>query len=222
MDKPILRGMKIVKGLAMPAWDEFMVHIVPDDGRYQHENLEAAVAYCARRRTVIDGGAHVGMWSRTFAGLFDRVIAFEPSPDTFQCLLYNVEAPNVELRNQALGAKPGKIHMTLEGFEGTPREKNSGARYVANGGDIERVTVDSLHLDDLDLLKMDIEGSEVEALRGARKTLLRCRPVVLFESKSEWVRRGFQEDAPHRFLTKLGAVKFDKVGVDEIWGWRNG
>lgn len=222
MDKPLGQGMKLVKGLAMPAWDEFMVKIVPDDGRYQHENLEAAVAHCAQRRTVIDGGAHVGMWSRTFAGMFDRVIAFEPAPDTFACLRYNVEAANVEFRNQALGAKPGRIHMTLKGFEGTLREKNSGARYVAEGGKIERIAIDSLDLTDLDLLKMDIEGSEVEALQGARKTLMRCRPVVLFESKSEWVRRGFEKDAPHEFLTKLGAVKFEKVGIDEIWGWRNG
>ena len=222
MGENLGKGMKLVKGLAMPAWDEFMVSIVPDDGRYQHENLEAAVARCARRRTVIDGGAHVGMWSRTFAGLFDRVIAFEPSPDTFACLRYNVRAENVELRNQALGAKPGKVHMTLAGFEGTLREKNSGARYVAKGGDIDRVTVDSLGLDDLDLLKMDIEGSEVEALRGARNTLLRCKPVVLFECKNEWVRRGFEKDAPQQFLESIGAEKFDRVGVDEIWGWRNG
>jgi hypothetical protein len=122
----------------------------------------------------------------------------------------------------ALGAAPGKIHMTLDGFEGTLREKNSGARYVAEGGAIDRVTVDSLRLDDLDLLKMGIEGSEVEALKGARQTLLRCRPVVLFEGKNEWMRRGFKEDAPQRFLTSLGAEKFERVGVDEIWGWRNG
>ena len=222
MGKQLTASMQLVKGLAMPAFDEFMVQIVPDDGRYQHENLMAAVSHCRQRRTVIDGGAHVGMWSRTFAGLFDRVIAFEPSPDTFECLLYNIDAPNVDCRNQALGAAPGKIHMTLDGFEGTLREKNSGARYVAEGGAIDRVTVDSLRLDDLDLLKMDIEGSEVEALKGARQTLLRCRPVVLFEGKNEWMRRGFKEDAPQRFLTSLGAEKFERVGVDEIWGWRNG
>jgi FkbM family methyltransferase len=219
MDRKLSRGMKLVKGLAMPSFDEFMRTIVPDDGRYQHENLEAAVSYCNRRRTVIDGGAHVGMWSRTFAELFDRVIAFEPAPDTFACLKYNVTAGNVEFRNQALGAKPGKVHMTLKGFEGTKREHNSGARYVASGGNIDRVTVDSLNLDDLDLLKMDIEGSEVEALQGAVETLVRCRPVVLFESKNEWCRRGFPENAPHEILSSLGAVKFDKVGIDEIWGW---
>jgi FkbM family methyltransferase len=219
MDKRLKRGMKLVKGLAMPSFDEFMQTIVPDDGRYQHENLEAAVSHCKQRRTVIDGGAHVGMWTRTFAGLFDRVIAFEPAPDTFACLKYNVDAANVEFRNQALGAKPGKVHMTLKGFEGTKRERNSGARYVAAGGEIQRVTVDSLELQDLDLLKMDIEGSEVEALQGAVNTLLRCRPVVLFESKNEWVRRGYPENAPHEILSALGAVKFENVGIDEIWGW---
>lgn len=220
MAKFVGPGMKLVKGLAMPAFDTFMKTIVPDDGRYQHANLEAAVSFCERRRTVIDGGAHVGMWTRTFAGLFERVIAFEPAPDTFACLKYNVDAANVEFRNQALGATHGKVHMTLEGFEGTKRERNSGARYVASGGEIDRVTVDSLGLRDLDLLKMDIEGSEVEALQGAMETLARCRPVVLFESKNEWRRRGFPENAPHEILASLGAVKFAKVGIDEIWGWR--
>jgi len=219
MDRKLTREMQLIKGLAMPSFDQFMKTIVPDDGRYQHENLEAAVSYCKQRRTVIDGGAHVGMWSRTFADLFDRVIAFEPAPDTFDCLKYNITASNVEFRNQALGAKPGMIHMTLAGFEGTKREFNSGARFVADGGNIERVTVDSLELDDLDLLKMDIEGSEVEALQGAVETLKRCHPVVLFESKNEWRRRGFSENAPHEILSSLGAVKFNKVGIDEIWGW---
>jgi FkbM family methyltransferase len=182
----------------------------------------AAVSYCKQLRVVIDGGAHVGMWSRTFADLFDRVIAFEPAPDTFECLLYNIDAPNVQCRNQALGMRPGKVHTTLAGFEGTLREKNSGARYVADGGTIDRVTVDSLKLGDLDLLKMDIEGSEVEALKGARHTLVRCRPVILFEGKNEWVRRGYKARAPQMFLESLGAEKFERVGVDEIWGWRNG
>ena len=213
------RDMKIVKGLAMPAFDQFMETIVPDDGRYQHENLWAAVSHCRKRRTVIDGGAHVGMWSRTFAQLFDRVIAFEPAQDTFACLRYNVDAENVELRNQALGAKTGKVRVTMKGFKGTLREFNSGARYVASGGDIDRITVDSLGLQDLDLLKMDIEGSEVHALMGAVDTLVRCKPVVLFENKNEWKRHGFPVTAPHQILDALGAVKLDKVGIDEIWGW---
>jgi FkbM family methyltransferase len=212
--------VKLVKGWALPDFDEFWKEILPDDGRYQYANLMAAVGQCRQRRTVIDGGAHIGTWSKVFAQQFDRVIAFEPSPDTYACLLHNVKAENVEFRNQAIGKKPGMVRMTLAGFEGTKRAGNSGSRYSVEGGDIERVTVDSLELDDLDLLKMDIEGGEVHALMGAKKTLARCRPVVLFENKWEWKRHGFGEFAPHELLTSLGAVKLDHVGIDEVWGWR--
>jgi FkbM family methyltransferase len=212
--------VKMVKGWAVPDFDDQWEGLIAEDGTYQYPNLIAAVSRCKRLRTVIDGGAHIGTWSRVFASFFDRVIAFEPSPDTFECLLENVKLGNVEILNQALGQKRGKVRMTLDGFEGTKREHNAGSRYCAKGGDIARVTVDSLELKDLDLLKLDIEGSEVHALKGAKHTLIRCRPVVLFENKFEWKRHGFKENAPHRFLRSLGAKKLDHVGVDEVWGWK--
>lgn len=204
----------------MPDFDEHMPEIMPADGRYQFENLKTAVRYCKTRRTVIDGGAHIGTWAKVFAEMFGRVIAFEPSADTFECLRHNVQAKNVEFRQQAIGRKPGRVRMTLEGFDGTLREKNAGSRYAVEGGDVERIAIDSLDLADLDLLKMDIEGSEVDALHGAKETLKRCRPVVLFENKAEWLRHGYKVKAPQIFLTKLGAVKFKRVGMDEVWGWR--
>lgn len=211
--------MKLVNGWMLPDFDDQWEALIEPDGTYQLHNLIAAVSRCRQLRTVIDGGAHIGTWSRVFATLFDRVIAFEPSADTFACLRHNVMAKNVELRNQALGKTAGWVSMTLEGFEGTRRETNSGSRYAVKGGEVERVKVDSLDLNDLDLLKLDIEGGEVHALMGARKTLIRCQPVVLFESKNEWRRHGFSETAPHDFLASLGAVKLDHVGIDEIWGW---
>ena len=212
--------MKFVHGWAIPSFDEHFETLISPEGRYQYENLKAAVSYCSRRRTVIDGGAHVGTWSKIFAKKFRRVLAFEPSPDTCECLRYNISSENVEIRNQALGKKAGMVSMVLDGFDGTLREKNAGSRYVVEGGRIERVSIDSLGLTDLDLLKLDIEGSEVDALHGAVRTLKRCRPVVIFEAKEEWVRRGYKARAPHEFLGRLGAVKFETVGIDEIWGWR--
>lgn len=212
--------MKYVKGWAVPDFDRQWEILLPEDGEYQGRNLNTAVAYCHRLRTVIDGGAHIGTWSRVFARMFDRVIAFEPSPDTVECLRENVTDHNVEIRHQALGKRPGFVTMTLDGFEGTPRQTNSGSRYAIKGGTVEQITVDSLGLTDLDLLKLDVEGAEVHALKGAKATLLRCKPVVLFENKYEWKRHGYTPNAPHRFLASLGARKLDKSGVDEIWGWK--
>ena len=79
--------------------------------------------------------------------------------------------------------------------------------------------LDHLALVDVDFIKIDVEGYEPFALRGAKNTLVRCRPVVLFEDKWHWKRYGLPAKAPHDFLLSLGAREIDRVGKDAIWGW---
>jgi len=212
--------MKMVKGWAWPDADEFMVKEMQDDGSYQREQLNAALRWCKGDRLAIDGGAHVGTWTMPMSFQFARVLAFEPSPDTYEALCHNVStARNVETRNQALGKEPGFVTMCLDGFEKAIEIKNTGARFVKEGGTVERITIDSLGLEDLDFLKLDIEGAEVDALEGARKTLIRFKPTVLFEDKWHWKRYGYERKAPHLLLASLGAKPIQRVSMDEIWGW---
>lgn len=212
--------MKIIKGWAFPDEDEFMHSQMADDGSYQVSHLLAAVKHCKGRDVVVDGGAHIGTWANILAGMFGKVVAFEPSPDTFECLKFNlVRSENIEFRHQALGKEPGRVRMTLEGFDKAIKLKNTGARFTAEGGDVERITLDSLDLPALDFLKLDIEGGEVDALLGARETLLKYKPVVLFEDKFLWKRYGYHRRAPHEVLESLGAVHLERVSMDEIWGW---
>jgi FkbM family methyltransferase len=223
--------MKFTKGWAFPDVDEFMSKNLPDDGRYQGDHLDAALRYVRGWSTAVDGGAHVGTWSFTMAGRFASVIAFEPSTDTFECLVHNLrerEVKNVDTRNQALGAAPGKVSMTLEGYERgfqasaaalKTAATNTGARFTVPGGTIDRVTLDSLELQSLDFFKLDVEGGEVEAMMGARETLLRHRPIVLFEDKGFWRRYGYKRCVPQEFLSSIGAHHLERAAMDEIWGW---
>jgi len=82
--------MKNVNGWMFPDEDEFMSKHIGKDGSYQRVHLEAAVQYTPRRHTAFDGGAHVGTWSRLLSSSFKRVIAIEPSADTFECLTTNL------------------------------------------------------------------------------------------------------------------------------------
>lgn len=212
--------MKIVNGWAFPDEDEFMAAEMKADGRYQFSHLTGSVQFCQNKAVAIDGGAHIGTWSKVLAGMFEQVISFEPSRDTFECLAYNLSGiDNIDMRNQALGKEPGRIKMTLEGFQKAIDLKNTGARFTRDGGDIERITIDSLNLPVLDYLKLDIEGGEVDALLGARETLKRCKPIVLFEDKNLWKRYGYGRNKPHEILTKLGAKKLVRLSMDEVWGW---
>lgn len=215
--------MKVEKGWAWPDADEFMVQQMPDDGGYQGGQLAAAMRYVKAWDLAVDGGAHVGTWTFTMASKFKRVVSFEPSPDTFEALWHNMRelhpALNAELRNQALGKSHGHVTMTLDGFEQAIEMKNTGGRFAKEGGEIERITLDSLDLPALDFLKLDVEGGEVDAILGARDTLVKFKPVVLFEDKYHWMRYGYSKKAPHELLTSLGARHLHREVMDEIWGW---
>lgn len=213
--------MKIEKGWAFPDDDEFMVGQMDSEGHYQLSHLLGAIEHCRNFALCVDGGAHIGTWSKVLAEKFRSVHSFEPSPDTFECLQHNVGGiANITLHNKALGKTPGKVSMTLEGFQRAIDMKNTGARFTKEGGAIERITLDSMNLPALDFLKLDIEGGEVDALMGARATLIKYRPVVLFEDKYLWKRYGYARNKPHEILASLGARKITRLSMDEVWGWK--
>lgn len=211
--------MKIVNGWAFPDVDDFMWREMKPDGTYQAGHVHQAMAHVTDRTLAIDGGAHVGTWSKILGGLFDRVLAIEPSHDTYEALVTNMHAfgcQNVECRHEALGAEPGMVSMTMD-----PRAEalqNTGGRFVRADGDITRVRIDDWKVPSLGFLKLDVEGSEPLALEGAAETLQRCKPIVLFENKGFCRRYGLQPDAPHRVLGRLGFQFLERAGKDEIWG----
>ncbi len=211
--------MKHHAGWAYPDVDDFMWREMKPDGSYQASHLTAAMAFVTDRSICVDGGAHVGTWSKTLSGLFDRVIAIEPSPDTFEALAANMQAfgcTNVELHQAALGASAGAVSMTWDAR--VAALSNTGGRYVQDGGAIPRITLDALALPSLGFLKLDVEGSEVDALQGARSTIRRALPIVLFEHKGFCRRYGYPPDGPQRLLTSWGYHQLAVAGKDVIWG----
>jgi FkbM family methyltransferase len=148
------------------------------------------------------------------------VIAIEPSPDTFEALRANMRAfrcGNVELHQVAVGETSGFVTMALSAQAAAL--KNTGARYVQEGGEIPRITIDSLALPTLGFLKLDIEGSEGLALQGAAETLKRCRPIVLFENKWLWSKNlGQPKNIVRDFLIRKRYRLLEQVSHDQIWG----
>jgi hypothetical protein len=72
--------------------------------------------------------------------------------------------------------KKGKGYLT------TPWPENTGAWELTVGdGDVEIMSIDDLHLHDVDFIKIDTQGDDLDILHGARKTLAASNPVVLVE-----------------------------------------
>lgn len=165
--------------------------------RYQALSEVSRLRYVPRRllrspRCVVDVGAHVGMWSDAVISLINpvRVVAIEPTPSSFAALQTRIgHHPGVSLVPCAVGASKGRailqtsnasdFNSLLAIREGT-REKYG---HINGSGTVE---VDVRPLDELledveeiSLLKIDVQGSESAVLDGAFRTLERTDAVLL-------------------------------------------
>lgn len=148
-------------------------------------------------RVAIDGGAYVGLWSKAMGEDFKTVYAFELSPQNYECLAWN--APEAIAFNAALGDIEGKCSLEPDAHEDSPVFR------VVEGTDIRQTTIDGLNLKVCDFIKLDLQGYDHFALLGARETLKRCRPVVMFEHEGKcFSRYGVQPEDPDLFLESLG------------------
>jgi len=127
--------------------------------------------------TFIDGGAFRGETSVEFAewaNSYQKIIAFEPDKENYRNLQERIEAAklnHVELVHAGLWSEDGTLALTHAGDDGT-------GSYISADGQ-ERVVVkalDSVAKDRVTFIKLDIEGAELEALKGARETIRRDRP----------------------------------------------
>lgn len=129
-----------------------------------------------------DVGAYKGetaVWLAGKAGASGAIYAFEPDPTIAAILGANVERnrsagqSRISVLPYGVGVTSGKQHFSAVAGGGSHMD-------AAGGITIDMTTIDQvvedLHLDRVDLIKMDIEGGEVDALRGAERTLRRLAP----------------------------------------------
>lgn len=180
-----------------------------------------------RPGTLVDVGAHDGLLTLPFARLpGSRVHAFEPLPSAFARLTerlrgaFGAMPPHVVLHDAALGDRDGRIVLTMPLVDGAPQEQwastakdyraHLSARVETARFDVAMLTLDGLALPDVTAIKLDAEGAEYEILRGARGTLLRCRPVLSVEIE-ERHRAGSTWAVP-AYLDALGYDMFFELG----------
>jgi len=150
----------------------------------------------------IDGGANKGLWTEVMAKRFDLVHAFEPNPISFATLKQRtINLPNVICHEVAL--LNGVFRVTLESHH--KRNALTSCRaFAAEDGDAISMPIDALGLKTCGLIKLDLEGGEVEALEGARKTIKRCRPVLIIEENKPIPGLQFGENCKYEVVMKRG------------------
>lgn len=121
--------------------------------------------------TVIDLGANIGAFSVLAAKLGATAVhAYEPHPTNRDCLEHNLAlnhvAGQVAVHPQAVGDKPGTVHLAGDG---------PGAHLDGAGQPVEMVTLNDIlePIDDVSFLKLDVEGAEYQIIDAVNSALLR-------------------------------------------------
>lgn len=180
-------------GFWWPADDDWCWRVI----HQELPDLDAAVAYAKGRRLAVQAGGNVGVWAAHLARLFDTVDTVEPVAANYECLVRNVPA-NVRHGLAAFGSQQSFISMELV-------DGNAGAHHAKSGGDIRVITIDSLDLEACDLICLDVEGFEPQALLGAEQTIRKFRPVIQIEEKGHSdLYFGIQRGTSERWLLNLG------------------
>jgi FkbM family methyltransferase len=143
--------------------------------------------------TFFDIGSNWGYFALYTASNHSRltVHAFEPQPQSYQDLVSCVEQAGlsgmVVCHNLALSSADGEAFIQM------PDGLHSGQAEVSKvgGGGAARIgtrRLDSMGLPQPDCIKLDVEGHEIEVLKGARETLAAARPFIIFENKPDYLR----------------------------------
>lgn len=174
----------------------------------QIETLYRAFAFVTDWTVAVDGGANIGDWTEVMAARFGVVHAFEPAPDMMDRLRRRA-IPNAVLHEAALFDADGP---------GTLLGKKPRGRHVEPGsGDVRMVRLDGLGLASCGLIKLDLEGAERLALRGAAETIARCRPVIIVEDAPRLARRYGRVKEMAGVMAKLGYREVHREWPDAVF-----
>lgn len=181
---------------------QFVRHGLPAVARVAH--------YCAKMRECVQAGGHAGFWPLALSERFEHVHTFEPERRLFDCMTRNCTAKNVTMYRHGLGASSGTAAFKSHVSAGSWRVDPDGEHQIT------LLTIDALKLAHCDAILLDIEGYEVEALRGADDTIDRCRPVILCELLPR------SAAAIDGWLSSRGYEQRERYGRDGIYTFKGG
>jgi FkbM family methyltransferase len=150
-------------------------HVIARRFQQGDQAIGMLASICQLTGVAVQAGGNWGYWPWRFTELFGTVYTFEPDAACFVALASNTGACRNIIRIQAaLGADPALVDLERD-------TDTTGNQHIKPGGIYPTLRIDDLGLPVCDLIYLDIEGMELEALRGAEQTIARCKPIVVFE-----------------------------------------
>lgn len=180
-------------------------------------DIPALLSLVPGRDLIVQAGANVGVYPILLSMQFKRVVTVEPDAENFECLMANINRhPPVVSR---------RIDRTLAAFGDTAAmcvveevdANNCGAHRIRPGDGVPVLTIDSMDLPACDCIWLDVEGSELAALKGAEQTIERFRPVIAIEDKGLEQAYGLPIGATVQWLEGIGYEQAAQIANDKVF-----
>jgi FkbM family methyltransferase len=167
-----------------------------ETGVWEPQSLQSVADHLSQNATFIDVGAHIGYYSLRAAnwiGQNGHVIAVEPNPQTLPKLRGNIAANDARAvtvwpvacsdRESTLELYAAPERNTGESSlskENASQEGSAVTAYSVRARPLDAIVKES-KVDRVDVIKIDVEGAELQVLKGAAQTLTDYRPVLVIE-----------------------------------------
>lgn len=183
---------------------------------YELQFLDYIARNYNEQTEILDIGANIGNHSLFFAKFLncDKVHSFEPFPDNLELLRKNMNDLTYKsiIYDIALSNKEGvmTLYNSQEGNNGgfSLHKYNNGTSYVVNNA-INVITLDSLHLKNISMIKIDVENHENEVLEGAKQTILDNKPMIFIENLFHGFPNVCPDPEPHKKI-------FDELNYKKV------
>jgi FkbM family methyltransferase len=185
---------KMFNGWKFPVYETRLL-AVDESGESTYSGLkhiEIALEFVRNFGVMVDVGANVGLITVPMSKRFQKIYSFECVPETYECLSFNTKnLTNVQCFAAAVSDSVGKVNVAIPKSDGIVY--SSGWASISKERqdifpekdivEVKSLTIDSLNLDRLDFLKIDVEQAELMVIRGALNTIKKFKPVIEFENK---------------------------------------
>lgn len=177
----------IVHGVDLIDAGDMVINHLHQEGEFEPVSVATWCAAVTPGRTMVDVGAYTGLYAIAAAQRGANAVALEPNPPAYKRLQSNAARNDVVLRSLcvAAGSKAAESQLKLR----SPVPLTSSGSLRGIGGrpvPVKVVQLDELlEGDDVAAMKIDVEGYELEVIRGAVKTIARCCPLLITEALSQ-------------------------------------
>lgn len=200
-------GVKI-QGIKMFFKNECPFYDIENDLQDYINNLSPENSRC-----FVDAGSFIGTEAIYFAKLspYNFVVALEPDLDNYQKLLKNISLnhiKNIFPINSGLWKSPGYINFSSNGNEMSGVTFENDQKSIR----IKTTTLDDIYLKfnrNIDYVKMDIEGAEIEALQGGIKCIKKCYPkfiIATYHIRDGYQTKGRVEEFLNKYYTNIKSI----------------